>query len=54
MNNTVNLRVPNFVDPETGVFYSDIEVVVQSDDGDIHDAVRVVKTLENPRSADNE
>ena len=49
---SVSFRVPDFVDPETGVFYSDIEVVVQPDDGDTYDAVRLVKTLERPRSAD--
>ena len=50
--NSVSFRVPDFVDPETGVFYSDIEVVVQSDDGDLRDAVRLVKFLERPGNGD--
>jgi hypothetical protein len=43
---SVSFRVPDFVG-EDGVVYSDIEVVVEMD-GDIRDAVHLVKTLELP------
>ena len=51
--NSVSLRVPDFIG-EDGVAYTEIEITIQSDDGDIRDAVRLVKTLERPRSADND
>ena len=51
---SVSFRVPDFVG-EDGTVFSEIEVIVQSDDdGDIHDAVRLVETLQRPRSADND
>jgi hypothetical protein len=53
MNGSVTFRVPDFV-AEDGTVFSEIEVTVQSDDGDMHDTVQLVKTLERPRSADNE
>jgi hypothetical protein len=43
---SVSFRVPDFVG-EDGVEYTDIEVVVEMD-GDIRDAVQLVKTLERP------
>jgi hypothetical protein len=46
--------LPDFIS-EDGVSYTDIEITIQSDDGDILDAARLVKTLELPsRSANNE
>ena len=41
---SVTFRVPDFVG-EDGVEYTDIEVIVEMD-GDIRDAVHLVKTLE--------
>ena len=38
--------MPDFVDAD-GIEYTDIEVVVEMD-GDIRDAVQLVKTLERP------
>lgn len=52
-SNSVSFIVPDFVG-EDGTVYSDIEITIQSDDGDMHDAVRLVKTVERPRSADND
>jgi hypothetical protein len=43
---SVSFRVPDFVG-EDGVEYTDIEVIVEID-GDIRDAVHLVKTLERP------
>jgi hypothetical protein len=43
---SVSFRVPDFVG-EDGVVYSDIEVIVEMD-GDIRDAVQLVKTLDRP------
>jgi len=43
---SVSFRVPNFVG-EDGVEYTDIEVIVEMN-GDIRDAVQLVKTLERP------
>jgi hypothetical protein len=43
---SVSFRVPDFVG-EDGVEYTDIEVIVEMD-GDIRDAVHLVKTLERP------
>jgi hypothetical protein len=45
-SSSVSFCVPDFVG-EDGVVYSDIEVVVEMD-GDIRDAVQLVKTLERP------
>jgi hypothetical protein len=42
---SVTFRAPDFV--EDGVEYTDIEVIVKMD-GDIRDAVQLVKTLERP------
>jgi len=44
--NSVSFRVPDFVG-EDGVEYTDIEVIVEMD-GEIRDAVELVKTLERP------
>ena len=41
---SVSFRVPDFIS-EDGVSYTDIEVIVEMD-GDIRDAVHLVKTLE--------
>ena len=43
---SVTFRVPDFVG-EDGVEYTDIEVIVEMD-GDIRDAVQLVKALERP------
>jgi hypothetical protein len=43
---SVSFRVPDFVG-EDGVEYTDIEVIVEMD-GEIRDAVELVKTLERP------
>jgi hypothetical protein len=43
---SVSFRVPDFVG-EDGVSYTHIEVIVEMD-GDIRDAVQLVKTLERP------
>jgi hypothetical protein len=43
---SISFRVPDFVG-EDGVEYTDIELVVEMD-GDIRDAVQLVKTLERP------
>ena len=45
MQGSVSFRVPDFVG-EDGVKYTDIEITIQSDDGDMHDAVRLIQTLE--------
>jgi hypothetical protein len=39
-------RVPDFIDAD-GIEYTDIEVIVEMD-GDIHDTVQLVKTIERP------
>ena len=49
---SVSFRVPDFVG-EDGVEYTNIEVIVQMD-GDIRDAVQLVKTLERPLIGANE
>jgi hypothetical protein len=49
---SVSFRVPDFVG-EDGVEYTDIEVIVEMD-GDIRDAVQLVKTLERPLIGANE
>jgi hypothetical protein len=43
---SVSFRVPDFVGDD-GVSYTDIEVVVEMD-GDIRDAVHLIKALERP------
>ena len=43
---SVTFRAPDFIDAD-GVEYTDIEVIVEMD-GDIRDAVHLVKTLERP------
>jgi hypothetical protein len=43
---SVSFRVPDFVD-EDGIEYTDIEVIVEME-GEIRDAVHLVKTLELP------
>jgi hypothetical protein len=43
---SVSFRVPDFVD-EDGIEYTDIEVIVEME-GEIRDAVHLVKTLERP------
>jgi hypothetical protein len=43
---SVSFRVPDFIG-EDGVEYTDIEVIVEMD-GDIRDAVQLIKTLERP------
>ncbi len=53
MQSGVSFRIPDFVGDD-GTVYSEIEITIQSDDGDMHDAVQLVKTLERPRSADND
>ena len=53
MQTSVSFRVPDFIG-EDGVSYTDIEITIQSDDGDMHDAIRLVQTLERPGSADHE
>ena len=50
---SVSFRIPDFVGVD-GTVYSDIEITIMSNDGDMHDALRLVQTLERPRSADNE
>ena len=52
MQSSVSFRIPDFIGDD-GTVYSEIEITILADDGDIHDAVRLVKTLERPRSADN-
>jgi hypothetical protein len=42
---SISFRIPNFVGDD-GTVFTEIEVTVQSEDGDIHDAVQLVKTLE--------
>jgi hypothetical protein len=49
---SVCFRVPDFIG-EDGVEYTDIEVIVEMD-GDIRDAVQLVKTLERPLIGANE
>jgi hypothetical protein len=44
---SVSFRIPDFIGDD-GTVYSEIEVTIQSDDGDMHDAVQLVKTLERP------
>jgi hypothetical protein len=53
MTGSVSFRIPDFV-AEDGTVFTEIEVTVQSDDGDLLDVVRLVETLERPRSADND
>jgi hypothetical protein len=43
---SVSLRVPDFVG-EDGVEHTDIEIIVKMD-GDIRDAVNLIKALERP------
>jgi len=50
---SVSFRIPDFTGDD-GTVYSDIEITIQSDDGDMHDAVRLVQTLKRPRSVDND
>ena len=51
--NTVSLRIPDFV-AEDGTVSLDIEITIRSD-GDIHDAVQLVDTLQRPlRSTDSD
>jgi hypothetical protein len=53
MNGSVTFQIPDFV-AEDGTVFSEIEITIQSDDGDMHDAVRLAKTLERPsRKVDN-
>ena len=52
MQKRVSFRIPDFVGDD-GTVYSEIEITIQSD-GDVHDAVQLVKTLERPRSVDND
>jgi uncharacterized lipoprotein YmbA len=47
----VKFTVPDFVDPETGIEYSEIEVVVVSE-GDVRDASRLADSLTATASAD--
>lgn len=47
----VILKVPDFRDPETGIEYTDIEVVVISE-GDVRDASRLADSLTATASAD--
>ncbi len=49
MQNGVSFRVPDFIGDD-GTVYSDIEITIQSDEGDIRDAVQLAKTLECPNS----
>lgn len=51
--NSVEFRVPDFLG-EDGVEYTDIEITIQSDGGDMQDALRLAETLEHPRSTDND
>jgi hypothetical protein len=44
MSKEVTFRVPDFKDPETGVEYTDIEVIFTGED--IHDVARLAKTVE--------
>jgi hypothetical protein len=44
---SVVFRVPDFVDAD-GIEYTDIEVAVEMDGGDIRETVQLVKTLERP------
>jgi hypothetical protein len=53
MQNGVSFRIPDFVGDD-GTVYSEIEITIQSDDGNIRGAVQLVETLEHPRSIDNE
>ncbi len=46
LTSSVGFRVPDFVGDD-GIDYTDIEVIVEMD-GDIRDAVQLVKTLERP------
>ena len=45
-SSSVTFRVPDFVDAD-GIEYTDIEVIVEMD-GDIRDAVQLVRTPERP------
>ena len=49
---SVTFRVPDFVDAD-GIEYTEIEVIVEME-GDIRDAVQLVKTLERPLTEPNE
>lgn len=42
----VKFKVPDFTDPETGVEYSEIEVVVMSDGDDLREAASLAGSLE--------
>lgn len=50
--NSVSFRILDFVG-EDGVSYTEIEITIQSEEGDIQDAVRLVKTLERPLETEN-
>jgi hypothetical protein len=43
----VTFTVPNFIDAD-GISYTDIEICVEMEGGDIRDTVQFVKTLERP------
>jgi hypothetical protein len=47
MQSSVVCRVPDFIDAD-GIEYTDIEVIVEMEGGDIRDTVQLVKTLERP------
>jgi hypothetical protein len=42
---SVTFRAPDFTD-EDGIFYSDIEVIVEMDSSDIRSTVKLAQTLE--------
>ena len=42
---SVTFRVPDFTDAD-GIFYSDIEVVVEMDSSDIRSTAKLAQTLE--------
>jgi hypothetical protein len=44
MSQEVTFRVPDFKDPETGVQYTDTEVIFTGED--LHDVARLAKTVE--------
>lgn len=48
---SVSFRIPDFIGDD-GTVYSEIEITIQSDNGDMHDALRLVQTLERPQSID--
>jgi hypothetical protein len=49
MQSSVVFRVPDFVDAD-GISYTDIEICIEMEGGDIRDTVNLVKTLERPRN----